>query len=157
MATVRGRTLSLLLLTSVVTAALALACKNVDEPATPAAISGTWLYHESMVDNLYGASCADTGTYALTQNGPRFTGTFVQSGICRNGNVAVFNTGHGPVTDGVVTNIKVQFTAGTLCAYTGLLSQSHASVDAGTGLCAFVDSASGEHYNLIVSWDMVKQ
>ena len=39
-----------------------ISCKNVDEPPAPAVIGGTWVYTETLADNLFDVTCADTGT-----------------------------------------------------------------------------------------------
>src|SRR5690242_9476845 len=99
--------------------AAVLSCKNVDDPPAPAAIGGSWQYTETLADDLYQLTCSDTGVYTFNQNGPKFSGRYVQSGICDNQGTKFFNTGHGLVTDGSVTNIRLQFTASELCTYTG--------------------------------------
>lgn len=136
--------------------ALLLSCKNVEDPPTPAAIGGTWQYHETMADDLFNVTCADTGTYTFTQEGGKFSGTFVQTGKCRSGGTSYFNTGHGLVTNGTVTDVRLEFTAGDLCAYAGQLSMAHDAVNEGTGLCDFVDSASARHYSLQINWSMTR-
>lgn len=137
--------------------AVVLSCKNVDEPPAPAVIGGAWQYTETLADNLFQITCADTGNYTFNQDGPKFTGMYVQSGTCHNGTTKFFNTGHGQVTDGTVTNIRLQFTAGGLCAYTGQLSAAHDAVNAGTGICDFVDSSTSRHYSLQINWEMTRQ
>lgn len=137
--------------------AAVLSCKNVDEPPAPAVIGGAWQYTETLADNLFQITCADTGNYTFTQNGSTFSGNYVQSGICQNGTTKFFNTGHGLVTDGTVNNIRLQFTAGTLCAYTGQLSAARDAVTAGTGVCDFVDSSTARHYSLQITWEMTRQ
>ena len=132
-------------------------CKNVDDPPTPAAVAGTWLYHETLADNLYQVTCADTGTYTFTQDGPKVAGMFVQTGRCHSDGVTLLNDGHGWITNGTVSNIRLQFTAADLCSYTGLLSTAHDAVTAGTGVCDFVDSSSARHYSLQITWEMTRQ
>src|SRR5215469_10805874 len=132
--------------------AAALSCRNVDDPPAPAVIDGGWQYTETLADNLFQITCADTGSYTFTQDGPKFTGNYVQSGVCKNGTTKFFNTGHGLVTDGTVSNVRLQFTAGTLCAYTGQLSAARDAVNAGTGVCDFVDSSTARHYSLQINW-----
>jgi hypothetical protein len=137
--------------------ALVLSCKNVDDPPTPAAIGGSWRYTETLTDDLYQLNCADTGSYSFEQDGPKFSGRYVQSGICHSGTSAFFNTGHGLVTDGSVTNIRVKFTAGTTCTYTGLLSPAGDAVSSGTGICEFMDSATSRPYAVQIDWEMSRQ
>jgi len=132
-------------------------CKNVDDPPTPAAIAGTWLYHEILADNLYDVTCVDTGTYTFTQDGGKVGGMFVQTGKCTSGGSQAFNDGHGLITDGTVTDVRVQFTAADLCTYTGLLTPARDAVTAGTGVCDFVDSSTARHYSLAITWDMARQ
>src|SRR4029077_8359160 len=115
-----------------------ISCKNVEAPPTPANIGGTWSYTEALTESVFGISCADTGTYSFTQDGAKFGGNYVQTGKCRSGGSVAFNTGHGPVTNGSVTTIRVQFTADSLCSYTGLLSNARDAVAQGTGLCDFI-------------------
>lgn len=133
------------------------ACNNVEDLPAPANIGGTWAYTETLADNLFQITCADTGSYTFNQDGPKFSGNFVQSGICRNGMTKVFNTGHGLVTGGSVTDVRLQFTAADLCAYTGQLSPARDAVNAGTGLCDFVDSSSGQHHSMTITWSMARQ
>ena len=139
--------------------ALSLACRNVDAVDPPAVIDGNWLYHETLVDNLYGLTCADTGTYTFTQSGPKFSGSYVQTGKCHNGSDprVLGNSGHGQVTDGSVTSVHVQFTAGGTCTYEGLLSNAKDAVNSGTGICQFVDSATSRPYSMQITWTMSKQ
>lgn len=134
-----------------------LSCKNVDEPPSPAAVAGTWLYHETLADNLFQVTCVDTGTYVFTQEGGKVGGTFVQTGRCRSGGTVVLNDGHGLITNGTVTNIRLQFTAADLCTYAGQLSTARDAVNSGTGLCDFVDSSSNRHYSLQITWEMTRQ
>lgn len=143
-------------LPAAVLAGVLLACHAMDDPA-PAAIDGTWLYHETMIDQLYSVTCNDTGTYTFNQTGAKFTGSFVQTGRCVVAGAKQFNDGHGNVTDGSVTSVHVQFTAGGTCSYTGLLSTAHDAVNAGTGICDFVDSSTARHYSLQINWDMTRQ
>ena len=135
----------------------AASCKNVDEPPTPASVAGTWLYTESLVDNLYQVSCADTGTYIFTQDGGKVGGMFIQTGRCRANGSVLLNDGHGSITNGTVSDVRLQFTAADLCSYTGLLSTAHDAVPAGTGVCDFIDSASARHYSLQITWEMTRQ
>ncbi|HWH03254.1 MAG TPA: hypothetical protein VN674_06155 [Gemmatimonadales bacterium] len=137
--------------------AAVLSCKNVDDPPAPAAIAGSWQYTETLSDNLFQITCADTGVYTFNQDGPKFSGNYVQSGICENQGSKFFNTGHGPVTNGSVTNVRLQFTASELCSYTGQLSAAHDAVNAGTGICDFVDSSTSRHYSMQITWQMTRQ
>jgi hypothetical protein len=81
----------------------------------------------------------------------------VQTGRCVVGGNKQFNDGHGPVTDGSVNTVHLQFTAGSLCTYAGQLSSAHDAVNAGTGICDFMDSTSGRHYSLTIAWAMNRQ
>src|SRR5579864_4944929 len=155
MPSARGTVLPILIGGAVI--GVLLSCRNVDDLPAPADIAGGWVYTETLADNLFQVTCADTGTYTFNQDGPKFSGNFVQSGICRNGTAKFYNTGHGLVTGGSVTNVRLQFTAADLCAYTGQLSATHDAVSAGTGLCDFVDSTSGRHYSLAINWSMARQ
>ncbi|HZH42026.1 MAG TPA: hypothetical protein VFD85_13505 [Gemmatimonadales bacterium] len=134
--------------------ALVLSCKNVDEPLAPAAIDGDWRYTETLDDQLDQLTCADTGTYTFEQSGSKFTGHYTQTGICHNGSTKFVNAGVGQVTDGAVTDVHVQFTAGAICTYGGRLSAAHDAVSAGTGICDYVDSATSHHYSVQVKWEM---
>lgn len=138
-------------------AAAVISCRAMDEPLPPAAIAGTWLYTETLADQVFNVTCNDTGTYTFDQTGGKFTGFFVQTGICRSGSSKQFNDGHGQVTNGAVTSVHVQFTAADLCSYEGLLSSTRDAVSAGTGVCDFVDSSTNNHYSLQITWQMTKQ
>lgn len=134
--------------------AAVLSCKNVDDLPKPAAIDGDWRYTENLVDQLHQLTCADTGKYTFNQDGPKFTGNYMQTGICRSGSNKFVNAGVGLVTDGAVTDVHVQFTAGAICTYGGRLSAAHDAVSAGTGICSYVDSTTSQHYSVQITWEM---
>ncbi|HEX4633574.1 MAG TPA: hypothetical protein VH163_07075 [Gemmatimonadales bacterium] len=133
-----------------------LSCKDIESVPTPAAIDGDWRYSETLVDQLNQLTCADTGTYTFTQNGGKFTGLYAQTGICHSGTTKFVNAGHGLVTDGAVTDVHLQFIAGTDCTYGGRLSAAHDAVSAGTGVCDYVDSTTSRHYSVQINWEMTR-
>ena len=54
--------------------AAVLSCRNVEDPPAPAAIGGSWQYTETLADNLFQITCADTGVYTFNQDGSKFSG-----------------------------------------------------------------------------------
>lgn len=134
----------------------ALSCKNVEDLPSPAAIDGAWRYTETLTDQLDQLTCTDTGTYTFSQEGRKFTGIYEQTGICHSGAAIYVNAGRGLVTDGAVTDVRLQFTAGAVCTYGGRLSAARDAVSAGTGICAYVDSTTSRHYSVQINWEMTR-
>ena len=101
---------------------LGLGCtRGGTDPSVPA-IAGRWAYTESITDDLFHISCADTGTYEFTQVGSAFDGTFAQVGTCRSPSGPLDNHGRGPVADGRIVGLTVRFHAAACCEYEGQLS-----------------------------------
>jgi hypothetical protein len=136
-------------------AAALLGCSRDPTGPAPAQIAGNWTYHEVMTDHLQQMVCTDTGTYALVQDGARFSGRFVQTGVCASGSSRFANDGHGSVSEGVVNANAIQFKADSVCGYAGLVAASRTTVTSGRGYCTF--DFQGTHFNFDITWDAQKQ
>ena len=81
-------------------------------------ITGTWTFTESFNDVAHGISCADTGSYEISQMGTAFSGTYTQRGVCPTPQGAVSNADAGAVTAGRMAGHTLRFAAPN-CAYDG--------------------------------------
>jgi len=115
------------------------ACKAGIE-ANLADVSGHWTFTEALEDNIHGFSCADTGTYDITQMGDRFVGTYTQRGICQTPTGAVNNADAGTVDAGRVVGRTVRFMVTANCEYEGNATGMPASELAGRGICQLQDN-----------------
>ncbi|HTR20871.1 MAG TPA: hypothetical protein VMH88_08460 [Gemmatimonadales bacterium] len=92
-------------------------------------------------------TCADTGTYDLVETAGKFTGTFVQNGVCRTTNhQAIDNSSHGRVTDGQVTGRHILFNA-TGCSYDGLIRVNDENHVAGNVVCSASPGGTTLHFS----------
>lgn len=133
----------------VAAAAAAPACKAGTE-ANLADVSGRWMFTETLADNIHGFSCADTGTYDITQMGDRFIGTYTQRGICQTPTGPVNNADAGTVEMGRVVGRTVRFMVTANCEYEGSASGMPANELAGRGICQLQDN--NRTLNFIGTW-----
>ena len=85
-------------------------------------VAGEWTFTELLQDRAHGMSCADTGTYRITQTGDRFSGIYAQRGVCLTPAGAVDNADSGFVSNGRVVGHTIQFTVTANCQYEGSAS-----------------------------------
>ena len=133
-------------------AGAAVACGLTDStsPSATPSVAGTWSYVESFTDNLNGLTCADTGIYNLVESAGSFSGTYVQTGVCRTTDRQVIDNSHkGSVTDGQVTGRHILFKAPG-CAYDGLIRVDDDNHVEGTVVCSA--STGGTTFHLSGSW-----
>lgn len=102
-------------------------------------VSGDWTFTELLQDRAHGISCADTGTYRITQTGDRFSGIYAQRGVCITPNGAVDNADSGVVTNGRVVGHTIQFMVTANCQYEGSASGMPVAVVTGRGACVLED------------------
>jgi hypothetical protein len=84
----------------------------------PVDIGGTWSFVEEFTDLDHHITCADTGTYVITQSASGFAGSYTQRGACALPAGLVDNSDSGAVTDGRVVGRTVRFKAPN-CEYDG--------------------------------------
>ena len=120
----RSRSLVLLL--------AAVACDAGTDPNT-ADVSGHWTFTETFEDHAHGISCADTGSYEITQIGEQFSGRYGQRGACRTPAGVVDNADSGTVQNGRVIGRTVRFKVTLNCDYEGSASGMPATALAGRG------------------------
>lgn len=117
----------------------AAACKAGTDPNT-ADVSGHWTFTEAFEDRAHAISCADTGTYEITQVGDRFSGSYGQRGACRTPTSIVDNADSGMVQGGRVIGQTVRFMVTANCDYEGSVSGMPATALAGRGTCVLQDA-----------------
>jgi hypothetical protein len=123
---------------SVVILLAAVACDAGIDPNT-VDVSGHWEFTETFQDLTHGISCADTGSYEITQVGDQFSGRYGQRGVCRTPTGAVDNADSGTVEKGRVVGHTVRFMVTINCDYEGSASGMPATALAGRGACVLQD------------------
>ena len=113
-------------------------CQAGTDPNT-ADISGRWAFTEFLEDRAHGISCADTGTYEISQTGDKFTGIYSQHGICRTPSGSVDNADSGSVSAGRVVGHTVRFMVTANCEYDGNATGVPPAALAGHGACVLQD------------------
>jgi len=126
----------------------ALACRG-EEPVPPV-VEGHWEFTEAFADLAHHISCADTGSYELTQTGASFAGTYVQRGACQRPEGPVGNGGHGSVTLGRIVGVTVRFRVDPYCDYEGRLDGPTPTAVAGALFCTVTDPVTT--YRFSGSW-----
>ena len=129
---------SMRVLPPVLSALVAAACQAGTD-ANTVDVSGRWAFAETFVDRIHGISCADTGTYEITQVGDRFSGIYAQRGICQTPTGAVNNADSGKVESGRVIGRTVRFMVTANCEYAGTANGMPAMELAGDGACVLQD------------------
>lgn len=124
--------------TFLVVASLGAACQAGTDSNT-ADVSGSWTFTETLEDRAHGITCADTGTYEITQMGDRFSGLYGQSGVCRTPSGPVDNADSGTVQGGRVIGRTIRFMVTANCEYEGSVSGMPATALAGRGVCVLRD------------------
>lgn len=110
-------------------------------------LNGRWVFTETFEDFPHGITCADTGSYDITQTGDRFTGRYAQRGVCRTPSGVVDNADSGTVDAGRVVGHTVSFMVTANCQYAGNASGMPASELAGLGVCVLQDGDSALKFN----------
>ena len=131
----------------------AVGCGAGTDPNT-ADVGGSWRFTETLEDRAHGITCADTGTYEITQMGDRFSGLYGQSGVCRTPGGAVDNTDSGTVQGGRVVGHTVRFMVNANCEYEGSLTGMPANHLAGRGSCVLQDANST--LNFLGTWQATR-
>jgi hypothetical protein len=119
--------------------AFGLAACEAGTESNPVDVNGRWTFTETLVDRTHGISCADTGTYEITQTGERFTGVYSQRGICQTPSGAVNNADSGTVHEGRVVGHTIRFMVTANCEYEGSAMGMPAAVLTGRGACVLQD------------------
>lgn len=120
-------------------AALVVAACQAGTEANTVDVSGRWEWTETLEDRVNGISCADTGTYHISQVGDRFVGTYGQSGVCRTPTGPFSNADSGTVDAGRVVGFTIQFTVTANCQYNGAASGTPPSTLTGHATCVLQD------------------
>ena len=118
---------------------LAVAACEAGTDANTADVSGHWEFTETFQDVAHGISCADTGSYEITQAGDQFSGRYGQRGACHTPAGIVDNADSGAVQNGRVIGHTVRFMVTANCDYEGSASGMPATALAGRGACVLQD------------------
>jgi hypothetical protein len=118
---------------------LAVAACEAGTDANTADVSGHWEFTETFQDVAHGISCADTGSYEITQAGDQFSGRYGQRGVCHTPAGTVDNADSGAVQNGRVIGRTVRFMVTANCDYEGSASGMPATALAGRGACVLQD------------------
>jgi hypothetical protein len=102
-------------------------------------VSGHWEFTETLEDKVHGFSCADTGTYEISQLGDQFVGRYAQTGVCRTPSGLVSNEDSGTVEAGRVIGRTIHFMVTASCSYEGSAAGMPTSTLMGKGLCVLND------------------
>jgi hypothetical protein len=124
----------------IVTALVAVAACQAGTDANTVDVSGRWSFTETFVDYAHGMSCADTGTYDITQTGDRFVGIYAQRGYCTTPSGIVNNADSGAVAAGRVIGRTVRFMIAENCEYEGASNGVPPMELAGHGACVLHDT-----------------
>jgi len=119
----------------------------------PVDIGGTWSFVEEFTDLDHHITCADTGTYVITQSAAGFAGSYTQRGVCALPSGLVDNSDAGAVTDGHVIGRTVRFKA-LNCEYDGRVQVEN--VDRLTGYVACQISDPQITYSFTGTWSAVR-
>src|SRR2546429_3861175 len=85
-------------------------CRAGTEPNL-ADIGGSWQYTETFTDVSHAITCADSGTYSLSQAGATFVGLYFQRGRGHTPTVLTDNTDSGTVSEGQDPHPTLRFHA----------------------------------------------
>jgi hypothetical protein len=144
-----ARTRPTLSILPAVAAATWLGCNGGGTSPNLADVSGRWNFVEQFSDPVQQASCADTGTYVITQTADGFVGGYFQRGVCRGSFGVVDNTDSGTVTEGHVVGQTVRFKAPN-CDYDGKVATDDQDRLDGHVACAISDPTIS--YNFSGTW-----
>jgi hypothetical protein len=131
------------------TAAAWLGCTSGGTSPNLVDVSGRWNFVEQFTDPVQQASCADTGTYVITQSADGFVGGYSQRGVCRGSFGVVDNSDSGTVTEGHVVGHTVRFKAPN-CDYDGKVGSDDQDRLDGHVVCAIGDATIT--YNFSGTW-----
>ena len=131
----------------------AVACDAGTDPNT-VDVSGHWEFTETFQDAAHGITCADTGSYEITQVGDRFSGRYGQRGVCLTPSGAVDNADSGTVTNGRVVGRTVRFMVTVNCDYEGNASGMPPTSLGGRGACVLQDV--GRTLNFAGTWQATR-
>jgi hypothetical protein len=99
-------------------AAAGVACAKSGTEPNLVDISGHWTFVEQFTDVVHQVTCADTGSYEISQTANGFTGSYAQRGACHGPGINADNTDSGTVVEGRVLGRTVKFKAPN-CSYDG--------------------------------------
>jgi len=116
-------------------------------------VSGRWSFVEQFTDVPHQVSCADTGSYFLTQTAAGFSGVYGQRGVCTGPFGKVDNADSGSVTEGRVVGRTVRFKAPN-CEYAGSVPVETEDRLAGQVVCSIGDSTIT--YSFSGSWSATR-
>jgi len=119
----------------------------------PVDIGGTWSFVEEFTDLDHHITCADTGTYVITQAATGFTGSYTQRGVCAYPTGLVDNSDNGAVTDGRVLGRTVRFKA-PYCEYDGRVLIEN--MDRLTGYVACEVTSQQVTYSFTGTWSAIR-
>ncbi len=119
----------------------------------PVDVGGTWSFVEEFTDLQHRISCADTGTYVITQSASGFTGSYRQRGVCVLPAGLVDNSDSGAVTDGRVVGRTIRFKAPN-CEYDGRVQVENTDRLTGYVVCEISDQQVT--YSFSGTWSAVR-
>jgi hypothetical protein len=119
----------------------------------PVDIGGTWSFVEEFTDLDHHITCADTGTYVISQAASGFTGSYTQRGVCAYPTGLVDNSDNGAVTDGRVLGRTVRFKA-PYCEYDGRVLIEN--MDRLTGYVVCEVNSQQVTYSFTGTWSAVR-
>ena len=126
---------------------VAVAACQAGTDANPIDLNGRWEFTETFADFLHGISCADTGTYEITQQGDRFSGHYAQRGLCHTPTGNVDNSDSGSVAGGRVVGHTLSFMVTANCQYQGNASGMPARQLSGLGVCVLLNGSDTLRFN----------
>jgi hypothetical protein len=109
---------------------IAAAACSAGTEAKPVDVTGRWAFTETFTDFPHGITCADTGSYDITQTGTTFSGQYAQRGICKT------PTG---VSAGRVVGHTLSFRVTVNCEYSGNAAGMPPRELSGRGVCVLLD------------------
>ncbi|HEX9279793.1 MAG TPA: hypothetical protein VF890_04060 [Gemmatimonadales bacterium] len=143
----------LLLLGATTLAAVVLfGCRAGTEPNL-ADIGGTWQYTETFSDVSHAITCADSGTYSLSQAGASFVGLYFQRGMCHTPTGLTDNTDSGTVSEGRVVGRTLRFRA-PFCEYDGAVDAESGASITGHVVCVITDPT--KQLNFSGTWQAIR-
>ena len=131
---------------------LATAACNAGTDANTADVGGHWEFTETLEDRAHGITCADTGSYEITQMGDQFNGRYGQSGVCHIPGGAVDNADSGTVQGGHVIGQTIRFIVDANCEYDASVAGMPAIQLVGHARCV-LQGASG---TLLGTWQAAR-
>ena len=134
-------------------AAAGIACAKSGTAPNLVDVSGHWRFVEQFSDVVHQVTCADTGTYEITQTADGFAGIYAQSGACAGPGINADNTDSGTVSEGRVLGRTIRFKAPN-CQYDGHTPSDRADRLDGHVVCTIGDPTIT--YNFSGIWSAVR-